>query len=125
MVLFSRVEPIMELILYELINNSVEGNRKVFFIHGGVDEDREQVREITEREDNYIIVISYGTFSTRLILKDSITLSLHHPVSQELEIFNRLVEYLEKEKIKVKQSSTTSWMIVQITTAELYSKSLY
>ena len=60
----------MELILYELINNSVEGNRKVFFIHGGVDaEDREQVREITEREDNAIIVASYGTFSTGVNIK--------------------------------------------------------
>ena len=34
-------------------------------------------------------------------------LSLHHPVSQ-LEIFNQLEEYLEKEKIKLKLSSTTS-----------------
>jgi len=38
---------------------------------------------------------------------------LHHPVNQELEIFNQLEEFLEKEKIKIKQSSTTSLMIVQ------------
>ena len=49
-----------------------------------------------------------------LILKNSITLSLLHPVNQELEIYNQLVEYLEKERIRLKQSSMTSLMIVQL-----------
>jgi superfamily II DNA or RNA helicase len=58
--------------LYELINNNntIE-NRNVFFIHGGVDtEDREKVREITEQENNAIIVASYGTFSTGINIKN-------------------------------------------------------
>jgi len=58
--------------LYELINsnNTIE-NRNVFFIHGGVDtEDREKVREITEQENNAIIVASYGTFSTGINIKN-------------------------------------------------------
>ena len=49
-----------------------------------------------------------------LILKNSITLSLLHPVNQELEIYNQLVEYLERGKIKLKQSSMTSLTIVQL-----------
>ena len=49
----------------------MEENRKVFFIHGGVDtEDREKVRSITETENNAIIVASYGTFSTGINIKN-------------------------------------------------------
>ena len=56
--------------LFELINNSVTSPRKTFFVHGGVDvEDREEVRKITEEEDNAVIVASYGTFSTGINIK--------------------------------------------------------
>jgi len=71
LILYARVEG-HGLPLYELINNnnSIE-NRNVFFIHGGVDtEDREKVREITEQENNAIIVASYGTFSTGINIKN-------------------------------------------------------
>ena len=71
LILFARVEKHGEP-LYELINNNntIE-NRNVFFIHGGVDtEDREKVREITEQENNAIIVASYGTFSTGINIKN-------------------------------------------------------
>lgn len=57
--------------LYELINNSVGKDRKIFFVHGGVDvQDREDVRKITEQEDNAIIVASYGTFSTGINIRN-------------------------------------------------------
>jgi superfamily II DNA or RNA helicase len=40
-------------------------DRKVFFVHGGVEADeRENIRAITEQSDNAIIIASYGTFST-------------------------------------------------------------
>ena len=69
LVLFSRVET-HGAILYEKINSSKVGNRKVFFVHGGVDtEERELVREITERENDAIIVASYGVFSTGINIK--------------------------------------------------------
>ena len=46
-------------------------NVKSFFVHGGVEtEDRENVRDITERENNAIIVASYGTFSTGINIKN-------------------------------------------------------
>ncbi len=53
-------------VLYDMIRTADKiGDRKVFFVHGGVDaEDREQVRFITEKENDAIIVASYGTFST-------------------------------------------------------------
>ncbi len=70
LILFARVEGHGEP-LYELINKSKVDNRHVFFVHGGVDtEDREKVREITEKENNAIIVASYGTFSTGINIKN-------------------------------------------------------
>ena len=56
--------------LYELINNIIDPERKLFFVHGGTEvEDREEVRQITETESNAIIVASYGTFSTGINIK--------------------------------------------------------
>lgn len=69
LVLFNYVEKHGEP-LYEMINNSIEPGRKVFFVSGATDtEDREEVREIAEKEDNAVIVASYGTFSTGINIK--------------------------------------------------------
>lgn len=69
LVLFNYVEKHGEP-LYELINNTVGDNRKVFFVHGSIDtEDREAVRSIIEKENNAIIIASYGTFSTGINIK--------------------------------------------------------
>ncbi len=69
LILFSRVATHGE-ILYESINSSVEGSRKVFYVHGGIEaQERERIREITENENNAIIVASYGTFSTGINIK--------------------------------------------------------
>ena len=70
LILFSRVEAHGE-ILYKSINSSVKENRKVFYVHGGIEaEERERIREITEQERNAIIVASYGTFSTGINIKN-------------------------------------------------------
>ena len=54
-----------------MINSSANSERKVFFVHGGVDlEEREQVRSITEQEKDLIIIASYGTFSTGINIKN-------------------------------------------------------
>jgi superfamily II DNA or RNA helicase len=46
------------------------GDRQVFFVHGGVEADeREMVREITEKEQDAIIIASYGTFSTGINIR--------------------------------------------------------
>ena len=69
LVLFNYVEKHGEP-LYDLINNTIDPERKLFFVHGGTDvEDREEVRQITETESNAIIVASYGTFSTGINIK--------------------------------------------------------
>ena len=64
LILFSRVATHGE-ILYDSINSSVNNDRKVFYVHGGIEaEERERIREITEYENNAINVASYGTFRT-------------------------------------------------------------
>jgi superfamily II DNA or RNA helicase len=67
LILFNYVER-HGLPLYNLINSHTD--KPVYFVHGGVDvEDREDVRVLTERSDNAIIVASYGTFSTGINIK--------------------------------------------------------
>ena len=69
LVLFNYIEKHGEP-LHDLINRSVDEHRKVFFVHGGTDvEDREKVRQLTETEDNAVIIASYGTFSTGINIK--------------------------------------------------------
>ena len=69
LVLFNYVEKHGEP-LYDLINSNVKEDRKVFFVHGGTEVgDREEVRLITEQENDAIIVASYGTFSTGINIK--------------------------------------------------------
>jgi len=56
--------------LHSMIRESAE-KRHVFFVFGGTDvEVRESVREITEKENNAIIVASYGTFSTGINIRN-------------------------------------------------------
>ena len=59
-------------ILYDMIKDTEKiGNRKVFFVHGGVDtSDREDIRKIMEIEQDAIIVASFGTFSTGINIRN-------------------------------------------------------
>jgi len=57
--------------LYEIIKEKAGDNRKVFYIFGGVEADeRESIRGIVEKENDAIIVASYGTFSTGINIKN-------------------------------------------------------
>jgi superfamily II DNA or RNA helicase len=56
--------------LYESIKQKAE-DKQVFYVHGGVEtEQREKIRELTEKADNAIIVASYGTFSTGINIRN-------------------------------------------------------
>lgn len=58
-------------VLYDLINEKVGKTRRVFFVHGGTDtQQREKVREITEKEKDAVIIASYGTFSTGINIRN-------------------------------------------------------
>ena len=69
LVLFQYVEKHGKL-LYDMMRDKDE-KRKIFFIHGGVDaEDRESVRAVVEKENDAIIIASYGTFSTGINIRN-------------------------------------------------------
>jgi superfamily II DNA or RNA helicase len=69
LVLFQMVEKHGK-ILYEMIKEK-SGDRKVFFVHGNVDtDDRENIRHIMEKENDAIVVASYGTFSTGVNIRN-------------------------------------------------------
>jgi superfamily II DNA or RNA helicase len=102
LVLFQRVES-HGAVLYEKINNSKGDNRRVFFIHGGVNtEERELVREITERENNAIIVASYGTFSTGINIKKLHNVIFASPSKSRVRNLQSIGRVLRKGKDKVK-----------------------
>ena len=101
LVLFSRVES-HGAILYEMINNKVSEGRKVFFIHGGVGaEDREQVRSITELQQDAIIVASYGTFSTGINIKNLHNVIFASPSKSRIRNLQSIGRVLRKGKDKV------------------------
>jgi superfamily II DNA or RNA helicase len=102
LVLFSRVEGHGQP-LYELINNSKVDDRHVFFIHGGVEtEERERVREITEKESNAIIVASYGTFSTGINIRNLHNVVFASPSKSRIRNLQSIGRVLRKGENKVK-----------------------
>ena len=102
LILFARVEGHGEP-LYEMINNNVVEQRHVFFVHGGVaTQDREEVREITEREDNAIIVASYGTFSTGINIKNLHNVIFASPSKSRIRNLQSIGRVLRKGNNKTK-----------------------
>ncbi len=102
LILYSRVES-HGLLLYENINKNKKDNRKVFFIHGGVDaEERESVREITEKENDAIIVASYGTFSTGINIKNLHNVIFSSPSKSRIRNLQSIGRVLRKGKNKTK-----------------------
>lgn len=70
LVLFQYVEKHGKL-LYDMILEKTHEGRTVFFVHGGTDtEQREEVRRITEQQNDAIIVASYGTFSAGINIRN-------------------------------------------------------
>jgi superfamily II DNA or RNA helicase len=101
LVLYNRVSSHGEP-LYQLINNDASENRKIFFIHGGVDtEERELVRKITEEESNAIIVASYGTFSTGINIKNLHNVVFASPSKSRIRNLQSIGRVLRKGKEKV------------------------
>lgn len=57
--------------IHDIISHCAEQNRHVFFVYGGTDtEIRDSVRDITERENNAIIIASYGVYSTGVNIRN-------------------------------------------------------
>jgi len=102
LILFSRVETHGQ-ILFDLINTSVDKNRKVFFVYGGVDaEQREKIREITELENDSIIVASYGVFSTGVSIRNLHNLIFASPSKSKVRNLQSIGRILRKSNSKDK-----------------------
>jgi superfamily II DNA or RNA helicase len=102
LVLFTRVET-HGLPLYNLINSASDNKRKIFFVHGGIDaQEREQVREITERENNAIIVASYGVFSTGISIKNLHNVIFASPSKSRIRNLQSIGRVLRKGNNKEK-----------------------
>ncbi len=87
--LFQYVEKHGE-ILKKLIEEKA-GDRKIFFIYGGVEaHEREQVRAITEKSDNAIIIASYGTFSTGINIRNLHNIVFSSPSKSPIRILQSI-----------------------------------
>jgi len=83
--------------LYELFQNKVEGKRKVFFVSGAVNaEERERIREITEKEKNAIIVASVGTFSTGINIVNLNNIVFASPTKSQIRVLQSIGRGLRK-----------------------------
>ena len=81
-------------ILYDLMKDF---DRKVFFIHGGTDtETRENIRAITEKETNAIIVASYGTFSTGINIRNLHNIVFASPSKSRIRVLQSIGRGLRK-----------------------------
>ena len=87
LVLFQFVEK-QGAVLYDMMKDL---DRKVFYVHGGTDtETRENIREITEKEKNAIIVASYGTFSTGINIRNLHNVVFSSPSKSRIRVLQSI-----------------------------------
>ena len=93
-------------ILYNMIKDTKQlGNRKVFFVHGGVDADeREEIRKIMEVENDAIVVASYGTFSTGINIRNLHNIIFASPSKSRIRNLQSIGRGLRKSESKDKAS---------------------
>jgi superfamily II DNA or RNA helicase len=90
LVLFNRVDAHGKP-LYDLINNKVEKDRKVFFVSGEVaTSDREAIRRIVEKQKNAIIVASLGTFSTGINIRNLHNIIFASPSKSQIKVLQSI-----------------------------------
>jgi superfamily II DNA or RNA helicase len=66
-------------------------NRKVFFVYGGTDaEVREEIRHITEKENDAIIVASVGVFSTGINIKNLDNIIFGSPSKSRIRVLQSI-----------------------------------
>ncbi len=100
-------------VLYDIIKDNAKKDQQIFFIHGGVDgEQREQVRAITEKENDAIIVASYGTFSTGVNIRRLHNVIFASPTKSRIRTLQSIGRGLRKgggdeaEGIEAKEQAT-------------------
>ena len=88
-------------VLYEMLEKTAK-DRKVFFVFGGTDtETREEIRALTEKESNAIIVASYGTFSTGINIRNLHNIVFASPSKSRIRNLQSIGRGLRKGDNKV------------------------
>jgi len=88
-------------VLHDMITKKCTG-RKIFFVFGGTDtETREQIRSITEKEEDAIIIASYGTFSTGINIRNLHNIVFASPSKSRIRNLQSIGRGLRKGDNKV------------------------
>jgi superfamily II DNA or RNA helicase len=86
--------------LHDLILAAAE-DRRVFFVHGETEaEYRESVRQLTETEENAIIVASYGTFAQGINIRSLKNIIFASPSKSRIRVLQSIGRQLRKSEKK-------------------------
>jgi len=86
-------------VLYDLIKANTD--RKVFYVYGGTDtQTREDIRAITEKEKDAIIVASYGTFSTGINIRNLHNIVFSSPNKSRVRTLQSIGRGLRRSETK-------------------------
>lgn len=85
--------------LYEMIKEKAGDDRSVFYVSGEVKtEDRERVRELTEKETGVIIVASSQVFSTGINIKELHNIIFAAPTKSQVRVLQSIGRGLRRSK---------------------------
>jgi len=85
--------------LYKMISEKVSGDRQVFFVSGATPtDDRERIRQLTEKENDAIIVASLGTFSTGINIKNLHNIIFASPSKSQIKVLQSIGRGLRKSE---------------------------
>ena len=83
--------------LHDILKTKVDGERKLFYVSGETDVDtREKIREITEKENDAIIVASMGTFSTGINIRRLHNIIFASPSKSQIRVLQSIGRGLRK-----------------------------
>jgi superfamily II DNA or RNA helicase len=99
LILFQFVEKHGKVLHDILKTNNPE--RKIYFIYGATDADaRETVRKVVEKQDNSIIIASYGTFSTGVSIRRLNNIVFSSPSKSRIRVLQSIGRQLRKSEFK-------------------------
>ena len=85
--------------LHDILKTKVDKERKLFYVSGETDVDtRESIREITETQENAIIVASMGTFSTGINIRRLHNIIFASPSKSQIRVLQSIGRGLRKTK---------------------------
>jgi superfamily II DNA or RNA helicase len=86
-------------VLFDLIEDRVADDRKVFYIHGSTAvSDRDAVRSIVEKQKDAVIVASMGTFSTGINITNLHNIVFANPVKGQIKVLQSIGRSLRKSE---------------------------